>query len=157
VRLRWRRAARRERWGNCSTRNPRQRIPFHAARIHNRSVSFDCTKCPGYCCSHERIEVTDHDIERLAKHFGIGVRTARRRFTYRYVTKDHDERILRHHKDTVYKSVCRFFDRDLRRCTVYAARPNVCRKYPYGNTCGYYGFLRFERTFHDDPEFVPAA
>jgi Fe-S-cluster containining protein len=49
------------------------------------------------------------------------------------------------------------FDRKTRRCTVYDSRPAVCRKYPYGNTCGYYGFLRFERIFHDDPEFVPSA
>jgi Fe-S-cluster containining protein len=99
--------------------------------------------------------VTEADIHRLAAHFGISARAARRRFTYHYKTKDIDEQILRHHKDTVYKSICRFFDRDERRCTVYAARPSVCRKYPYGNICGYYNFLKFERTFHDDPEFVP--
>ncbi len=133
------------------------RIPFAAGSIHNGGVSFDCTKCPGYCCSHERIEVTEHDVERLAQHFGLSVGTARKRFTYRYVAKGVDERILRHHKDTVYKSVCRFFDRELRRCTVYAVRPNVCRKYPYGKVCGYYGFLKFERSFHDDPDFVPSA
>ncbi len=118
-------------------------------------MSFDCNQCPGYCCSHSRIEVNEADIHRLAKHFGISDRAARKRFTYHYKTKEIDEQILRHHKDTVYKTICRFFDRDERRCTVYAARPSVCRKYPYGNRCGYYDFLKFERTFHDDPEFVP--
>jgi Fe-S-cluster containining protein len=120
-------------------------------------MSFDCSKCPGYCCSHARIEVTDRDITRLARHFGISERAARKRYTFRYRTQDVDEQILRHHKDAVYASVCRLFDRKTRRCTVYAARPAVCRKYPYGNTCGYYGFLKFERTFHDDPQFVPSA
>jgi Fe-S-cluster containining protein len=119
-------------------------------------MSFDCNQCPGYCCSHARIEVGEADICRLAAHFGISQRAARQKFTYRYKTKDVDEQILRHHKDTVYKTICRFFDRDRRRCTVYAARPSVCRKYPYGNTCGYYGFLKFERTFHDDQEFIPS-
>ena len=122
-------------------------------------MSFNCNKCPGYCCSHSRIAVTDNDIRRLAKHFGISERAARKRLTYRYTYKAEgiDEQILRHDKDSVYKSVCRLFDREARRCTVYEARPNVCRKYPYGNTCGYYNFLKFERAFQDDEEFVPTA
>lgn len=120
-------------------------------------MSFNCSKCPGYCCSHPRIAVTEHDIRRLAEHFGISPRAARKRFTYAYKTKDIDEQILRHQKDGIYKSVCRLFDRETRRCTVYAARPNVCRKYPYGNTCGYYSFLKFERTFHGEEDFIPTA
>lgn len=118
---------------------------------------FNCSACPGYCCSHPRIAVSDHDIERLAKHFGVSARVARKRFTYRYKTKDADEQILRHQKDHVYKTICRFFDTDLRRCTVYEARPNVCRRYPYGNQCGYYDFLKFERIHQDDEEFIPSA
>ncbi len=120
-------------------------------------MPFDCSKCPGYCCSHPRIEVKDKDIERLAKHFGVSVSVAKKRYTYRYKTKDADEQILRHHKDHVYKTICRFFDRDERKCTIYAARPAVCRVYPYGNKCGYYDFLKFEREHQDDPEFVPSA
>jgi Fe-S-cluster containining protein len=96
-------------------------------------------------------------MTRLAKHFGISERAARKRLTFVYKAGDINERILRHHKDTIYESVCHLFDRKTRQCTVYAARPNVCRKYPYGNRCGYYDFLKFERTFHDDGDFVPAA
>ena len=118
---------------------------------------FDCSKCPGYCCSHPRIEVTENDINRLAKHFGLSATAAKKKFTYHFLTKDEDEQILRPHKDHVYSSVCRFFDRDERRCTVYEARPAVCRKYPYGNKCGYYDFLKFEREHQDDPEFIPNA
>ena len=81
----------------------------------------------------------------------------RARHTYLYRAKEGAERILRHHRDHVYASVCHFFDRRERRCTVYAARPAVCRKYPYGNRCGYYSFLAFEREFHDDEDFVPSA
>lgn len=120
-------------------------------------MSFDCNKCPGYCCSHARIAVSDHDIHRLAQHFDLSDGAARKRFTYHYAAGGVSERILRHHKDHIYRSICRFFDRDARRCTVYEARPNVCRRYPYGNTCGYYNFVKFERDFHDDPEFVPSA
>lgn len=118
-------------------------------------MSFNCDKCPGYCCSHSRIAVSDNDIRRLANHFGLSEDDARKKLTYRYKTADIDEQLLRHHKDTVYKSVCHLFDRKLRRCTVYAARPYVCRKYPYGNTCGYYSFLKFERAHQDDDDFVP--
>jgi len=82
---------------------------------------------------------------------------ARKRLTYRYKAQDIDERILRHQKDSIFKTVCRLFDREKRRCMVYAARPNVCRKYPYGNSCGYYSFVKFERDFHDDQEFIPTA
>jgi Fe-S-cluster containining protein len=100
--------------------------------------------------------VTDHDIARLAKHFGISDAAARKRFTYNYTFEDTvNEQILRHQKDSVYDSVCKLFDRDKRRCSVYEARPYVCRKYPYGDTCGYYGFLKFERDFHGEPDFVP--
>ncbi len=120
-------------------------------------MSFNCNKCPGYCCSHSRIAVTDHDIARLSQHFGISEKKTRERLTYHYKTQDISEQILRHQKDNVYKSICKLFDREKRQCTVYAARPNVCRKYPYGNTCGYYNFIKFERDFHDDAEFVPTA
>jgi Fe-S-cluster containining protein len=120
-------------------------------------AAFDCSKCPGYCCSHPRIEVTDKDIARLAAHFEISKTAARKKFTYHYKTKEADEWILRHRKDHVYKSMCQFFDQQERRCTVYEARPAVCRKYPYGNQCGYYSFLKFERAHQDDPEFIPSA
>lgn len=120
-------------------------------------MKFDCSKCPGYCCSHARIAVSSADIRRLARHFGISVAKATRRFTYRYRAENIDERILRHHKDTVYASVCRLFDRKTRKCTVYESRPLVCRRYPYGSQCGYYNFLKFERDFQDDQDYVPSA
>jgi uncharacterized protein len=118
---------------------------------------YNCMACPGYCCSHSRIAVSDFDIERLARHFSLSVAEAKERFTYTYRSTDGDEQVLRHHQDHIYKSVCRFFDRDARACTVYEARPNVCRRYPYGKTCGYYNFLKFEREHQGDDEFIPSA
>ena len=118
---------------------------------------YNCLKCPGYCCSHSRIAVSDFDISRLARHFDITVEQARERFTYRYKTKDVEEQILRHQRDHIYKTICRFFDTDERRCTVYEARPNVCRKYPFGNRCGYHEFLKFEREHQADDTFIPTA
>ena len=42
---------------------------------------YSCLKCPGYCCSYPEIEVTPRDIERLAKHFGVGYKEAEERYT----------------------------------------------------------------------------
>lgn len=120
-------------------------------------MRYDCATCPGYCCSHSRIAISEYDIARLAKHFDLSPAEAKQKFTYNYQTKEVDEQILRHKKDHIYKTVCRFFDTDERRCTVYEARPNVCRKYPYGNRCGYHEFLKFEREHQGDDEFIPSA
>ena len=115
---------------------------------------YDCSKCPGYCCSYDHIEVTDNDARRLAKHLDIPEKTLRLR--YLKTTSDNTT-VLRHRKDHVYKSMCVFFDQEARQCTVYAARPHVCRSYPNGNSCGYYSFIKFEREHQDDQEFIPSA
>jgi len=45
------------------------------------AVKYDCSKCPGYCCSYPLIEVGKRDIARLAKHFGITYAQAESRYT----------------------------------------------------------------------------
>lgn len=117
-----------------------------------RAVRYSCDKCPGYCCSYPEIEVTPRDIQRLAKHFGLGYAEAEERFTK--VHPKEKVRLLRHHKDEHFNTVCMNFDRKARRCTVYEARPAVCRQYPDGPRCGYYEFLKFERAHQDDPDFI---
>ncbi len=119
-------------------------------------INYDCAKCPGYCCSYPRIEVKDSDLKRLAKHFDLELAEAEKKFTRIYKAPEGPERILRHHKDEIYGSICRFFDTKARRCTIYEARPAVCREYPNGAKCGYYEFIRFERKHQDDDEFIPA-
>ena len=109
--------------------------------------SYSCSKCPGYCCSYPEIEVTKRDIARLAEHLGLTEEQAEARFTK-------GARLLRHQKDTIFDSVCVFLDRETRRCGVYEARPGVCRDYPESKRCGYYEFLKFERTHQDDPKFI---
>ncbi len=115
--------------------------------------SYDCLKCPAYCCSYDRIPAKDMDIRRLARHFGVEFETARLRFT----KMKEGERVLRHQKDKIYGSVCMFLDTKTRRCTIYHARPGVCHEYPDRPRCGYYDFLRWERRFQDDPEYIPLA
>ena len=62
--------------------------------------------------------------------------------------------MLRHKKDSIFDTACMFLDQEKRRCTIYEARPMVCRQYPNGNRCGYYEFLKFEREQQGDEEIV---
>src|SRR4051812_45634098 len=114
-------------------------------------ASYDCSKCPAYCCSYTRIIVNKRDLNRLAKHFDVDVEVARKRFT-KIVE---GEQVLRHQKDKIYGSVCMFLDTKARRCTIYNARPGVCHEYPDYKRCGYYDFLKWERTQQDDETFIP--
>lgn len=115
-------------------------------------VAYSCKKCPAYCCTYTDIEVTSRDIDRLARHFDLNYAQAEERFT-----KDDDKktvRLLRHKQDRIFDSACMFLDQEKRRCTIYEARPGVCRKFPDSSRCGYYDFLRFERAQQGDPEFI---
>jgi hypothetical protein len=114
-------------------------------------AKYSCEKCPAYCCSYPEIEVTPRDIERLAKHFGLDYAKAEERFTK---IDAKDVRMLRHKQDRIFSTVCTFLDQKKRRCTVYEARPAVCRGFPDSPRCGYYEFLKFERTQQDDPKFI---
>jgi uncharacterized protein len=115
---------------------------------------FDCAKCPAFCCSiYERVQVTKGDMKRLAKHFGLSMETAARRFTKMY----QDERILRRKKDPIFGLACHFLDPETRRCTIYHARPDVCREFPDRRRCAYYDLLKFERRLQNDPSVVPVV
>ena len=78
---------------------------------------YNCDKCPAYCCSYPRIQTTKKDIARLADFFGVSYEQARSRYTKQGEEKG--ERVLRHQKDSIYKSVCAFLDTDSRQCTVH--------------------------------------
>ncbi|MEM7417195.1 MAG: YkgJ family cysteine cluster protein [Gemmatimonadota bacterium] len=118
-------------------------------------IFYDCLNCPSYCCTYPRIAITKRDIARLAKHHGLSEKDAREQFTKPGWTSR--ERVLRHQKDEVYGSACRFLDLETRLCTVHEVRPSVCRGYPDGPNCGYYVFLMAERRDQDDPEAVARA
>ena len=116
-------------------------------------LKYDCAKCPGYCCTYDWIKVTKTDIKRLAKHHGLTYEAAEKKFTR--FEKDYGHHVMRHKKDTIFKSSCRFLNTKSRRCTIYEARPALCREHPVENRCGYYDFLQWERKHQDDPEFIP--
>ena len=114
--------------------------------------TYDCSKCPAYCCSYPAIEVSRADIARLARHFDVSEAVAEERYTK--LEREEKVRILRHQEDEHFTSVCMFLDRASRSCSVYEARPHTCRGYPYSARCGYFEFLKFERAHQDDESFV---
>jgi Fe-S-cluster containining protein len=98
-------------------------------KIRPRKIKFDCSQCPGWCCSYERIRTTPDDIALLAEHFDCDeIRS--RRTALDFID---GEWFLRHRKDDIYKSICVFFDRDKRHCGIYDVRPVVCHKFPWQN------------------------
>lgn len=113
---------------------------------------YNCLKCPAYCCSYAHIPVTDDDIPRLAAHFGLTDEQAEKRFTK--FGDDESPRVLRHKADEHFGTICRFIDTETRNCTIYEARPAICRDFPTQNRCGYYDFLTFERVVQEDPDWV---
>lgn len=62
--------------------------------------------------------------------------------------------VLRRKKDHHFGKICRFFDTKKRNCSVYDARPLICRGYPNEKRCGYWDFLSWERKHQQDPDYV---
>ena len=113
-------------------------------------VQYNCAKCPGYCCSYPLIQLTKRDVERLAKHFGLDFETARKKFTK---VDPEAKYAMRRKADPHFGKICQFFDTKKRCCTIYHARPTICREYP-GGGCGYYTFLSSERESQNDPNHI---
>jgi Fe-S-cluster containining protein len=113
---------------------------------------YDCVACPAYCCSvYERVQVTLRDLRRLAKHFGVDEEVAKARYTKMYS----GERVLRRKKDHLFGMACQFINPETRGCTIYHARPAVCREFPTSTRCAYYDLLQFEKVQQDDPDTLP--
>ncbi|HZE62624.1 MAG TPA: YkgJ family cysteine cluster protein [Pyrinomonadaceae bacterium] len=122
------------------------------AIIETKPAYYNCAKCPAYCCSiYERVQVTKRDLKRLAKHFAVDLETAARRFTSIW----QGERVLRRKADPIFGKACKFLNPDTRQCTIYHARPLVCREFPARARCAYYDLLQFERVQQGDDTVLP--
>jgi len=118
----------------------------------HKALKYDCDKCVAYCCSiYDRVQVTPRDLKRLAAHFGVSTEDATRRFTKVWAK----ERILRRKADRLFGQACMFLDQETRKCTIYHARPLVCRDFPPTSRCAYYDLLQFEREQQNDPDVIP--
>jgi uncharacterized protein len=112
---------------------------------------YDCLKCPGYCCSYPVIEVKDRDAKRIAKHFGLSLQVAERKY---FKSAHGYKRVMRRKADKLFGKICQFFDTKARRCTIYEARPSTCREFPGDDNCGYWDFLAFERETQKDETYI---
>jgi Fe-S-cluster containining protein len=117
-----------------------------------KKLKYDCDKCVAYCCSiYDRVQVTPRDIRRLAAHFRLLPEVATQRFTKVW----EKERVLRRKADRLFGQACMFLDQQTRKCTIYHARPAVCREFPITARCAYFDLLEFEREQQDDPDVIP--
>src|ERR1041384_292058 len=114
---------------------------------------FNCSKCPAYCCSYDRIQITKRDVLKIPRHFRISYHQAESHYT----KTSRIGHVFGHKTYHFFQQVCQFLDTETRRCTIYDARPAVRREYPESRRCGYYDFLASERRRQDDPEFIPSA
>jgi Fe-S-cluster containining protein len=112
---------------------------------------YDCLKCPGYCCSYPVIEVKDRDAKRIAKHFGLSLQVAEKKY---FKSAHGYKRVMRRKADKLFGKICQFFDTKARRCTIYEARPSTCREFPGDDNCGYWDFLAFERETQKDETYI---
>jgi Fe-S-cluster containining protein len=94
-------------------------LPSFAAR----GLRFECTRCGGCCRGRGSVEVSDSEIEQLAGHLGLPADDFRRDYT-RPIRKGRLRLENQRNRD------CVFFSAD-RGCTVYEARPDQCRSYPF--------------------------
>lgn len=94
--------------------------------------------------------LTASDINRLARHFGITDGEVRKRYLEnKYTFK------VKKDGSCIFQAA----DRMVKRCTVHEARPEQCRRFPYGRSCPYLereDLLeaiqpRVERSFFPDP------
>ncbi len=83
---------------------------------------FKCENC-GYCCKNENpIIICQQDIKKIAKYLDISYKKVR----INYVRSEGGKLFIKSSKP------CIFYDND-KKCTIYEARPLVCRAYPYLN------------------------
>jgi uncharacterized protein len=88
-----------------------------AQEIHDQ---IDCREC-GECCRVGEVELSDRDIEKLARFLGIEIKA----FVAKFVMVGEDgDRILRR-----TEAGCVFLEGN--ECTVYEARPANCERFPH--------------------------
>jgi hypothetical protein len=97
----------------------------HSDRVLRRIAEgiqeqIDCTTCAN-CCRVAKVEVTDRDVERLARHLRLPLAE----FLAAYTEEDESGRNLKWTEG----SGCVFLEGN--ECTVYDVRPDNCVRFPH--------------------------
>lgn len=82
--------------------------------------SMDCKVCAN-CCRLATTQITDRDVDRLARHLGMKTDEFLRTYT---IQTEEEGRILKRDDNG-----CTFLNGTL--CSVYDARPDTCRLFPH--------------------------
>lgn len=87
-----------------------------------------CTRCPGRCCRGKsgNIWINDQELKELSRFLEINTVDFINRFVDRV---DNRSSLKERYVDGSYD--CIFFDARKNGCSVYAARPNQCRRFPF--------------------------
>jgi len=101
----------------------------HSDRILRRIAEgiqerIDCTQCAN-CCKTSTTEVTERDIEKLARH----LHTTPEKFIADYTMLEADEGQMTRVLKFSEADGCVFLEGNL--CSVYDARPGICQRYPH--------------------------
>ena len=90
-----------------------------------------CNYCPGYCCYRlegSTLLLTATDINRLARHLAISDGEVRNGYLEGKNTFK-----VKEDGSCIFQAT----DRMTKRCTIHEARPDQCRRFPYGKPCPY--------------------
>jgi uncharacterized protein len=82
---------------------------------------IDCTECAN-CCKVASVQLSDRDVERLARH----LRIAPARFRADYAAQSAEEGLVLRRDP---EAGCVFLSGT--ECTVYDARPDICQRFPH--------------------------
>ena len=88
-----------------------------------------CATCEGNCCIGESgyIWITVDEIEKLSKHLNLSVD----KLFEEYLVKYGYRFSIKEKQLSQNNYACIFFDTDIKRCTIYEARPSQCKTFPF--------------------------
>lgn len=96
------------------------------------NFAFDpngCNSCNGNCCIGESgyIWINSNEIQVLALHLNLTVEDLK----FRYLNKIGYKYSIKEVQLAKNNYACCFFDLDKKQCSIYHARPNQCRTFPF--------------------------
>lgn len=88
-----------------------------------------CSTCAGNCCIGESgfIWITIDEIEKLAIHLNVSVKEVFDNYLIKYDYKFS----IKERQIGENNFACVFFDLEKKQCSIYEARPNQCRTFPF--------------------------
>ncbi len=94
--------------------------------------SFDpdeCSTCGGRCCIGESgyVYITTAEIKKLSEYLGVSIPELHKN----HLTKERHRFTINEMKYDDLNYTCIYFDMKKKQCSVYEARPQQCRTFPF--------------------------